>query len=427
MVTVETAATGPQYADVRHRGMGLRAVIIAVAVMPPLTQVVYLVAHARRSWPLLFADDAFYYFGVARHVGAGHGSTFAGLVHTNGYHPLWLLLLSAIAFVVRDPYNLLAAVVVVQGLLWLGVVREAVTIGRRLGSEAAALAGLTAMSVLAVLTGQLSFSGMESAPLLFLLLLSVRLILQLDEREDTRAELYVGLVLALVCLARLDAVFTAVPLAVVAARRGGPPLAAAARRGVRLVGPLAAALAGYVVVNLIVFDTPTPVSGQAKSLGGPFFDLRAFEQFLKAGQIGQRPLWIGALTLVLLAVAFGLGAWRRELLTRRLMGCAAAFLVGQALMVGYLVVASSYPVWAWYHYNVALLAFCAGTIVALAFVRRPDVGRAAAGVCVAIAAVFAVIQLPVNLLSHANNAPSAVATARYIDHKLPPGTVLAMG
>ncbi len=41
----------------------------------------------------LFDDDAFYYFGVAHNIAAGHGSTFNGLDPTNGYHPLWLGLL----------------------------------------------------------------------------------------------------------------------------------------------------------------------------------------------------------------------------------------------------------------------------------------------------------------------------------------------
>ena len=34
-------------------------------------------------------DDAFYYFGIARNVAHGHGSTFDGINPTNGYHPLW--------------------------------------------------------------------------------------------------------------------------------------------------------------------------------------------------------------------------------------------------------------------------------------------------------------------------------------------------
>ena len=42
------------------------------------------------------ADDAFYYFTIARHLAAGHGATFDGLAPTNGFHPLWLLLLTPV-------------------------------------------------------------------------------------------------------------------------------------------------------------------------------------------------------------------------------------------------------------------------------------------------------------------------------------------
>lgn len=425
MVSVEAAIAHPERPAADRRSAAMWVVIVAVAVLPPLTQVTYFVAHARRDWPLIFADDAFYYFGVARHIGAGEGSTFAGLIQTNGYHPLWMGVLSAVAFVVRDAYDFLAAVVVVLSLLWLGVVHQGLAIGRRLGSEAAALAGLAALGVLAVLTGQLSFSGMESAPLLFLLLLAVRLVLDLDD-EDDRGDLRVGLVLALVCLARLDAVLTAVPLAVVAARRGQPPLVASARRAVRLAGPMAAALAGYMLLSLAVFGTPTPVSGQAKSLGGPFFDLRPVEQVLSAGQAGPRRLWIGALTLVMFGLAVALSRRRTDRTRRRLMGCAVAALVGQVLLLAYLVVASSYPVWAWYHYNIALLAFCATTLVAVA-AGRDGTARVAERACLAAALVFAIVQIPVTLLSHLNHQPQEIDTARFIDRTLPPGTVLAMG
>src|SRR5262245_19371900 len=41
----------------------------------------------------LIADDAFYYFTIARNLALGHGPTFDGLAPTNGFHPLYLLLL----------------------------------------------------------------------------------------------------------------------------------------------------------------------------------------------------------------------------------------------------------------------------------------------------------------------------------------------
>ena len=40
-------------------------------------------------------DDAFYYFQIARHMAEGKFSTFdGGITRTNGYHPLWLLLIT---------------------------------------------------------------------------------------------------------------------------------------------------------------------------------------------------------------------------------------------------------------------------------------------------------------------------------------------
>lgn len=38
-------------------------------------------------------DDAFYYFGIARNLAAGYGVTFDGTHVTNGFHPLWLVLI----------------------------------------------------------------------------------------------------------------------------------------------------------------------------------------------------------------------------------------------------------------------------------------------------------------------------------------------
>jgi len=63
--------------------VGCVAVAIALtALTAPLEGLVKLVP-----------DDGFYYLEIARRIGLGQGSTFDGLHETNGYHPLWLLLL----------------------------------------------------------------------------------------------------------------------------------------------------------------------------------------------------------------------------------------------------------------------------------------------------------------------------------------------
>src|SRR6185436_2667256 len=45
----------------------------------------------------VLADDAYYYFVIARNLAHGLGSTFDGIVPTNGYHPLWMLVLVPLA------------------------------------------------------------------------------------------------------------------------------------------------------------------------------------------------------------------------------------------------------------------------------------------------------------------------------------------
>src|SRR3989304_9952030 len=42
------------------------------------------------------SDDGFLYFQVARNLAAGHGFTFDGINPTNGFHPLWLFLITPI-------------------------------------------------------------------------------------------------------------------------------------------------------------------------------------------------------------------------------------------------------------------------------------------------------------------------------------------
>jgi hypothetical protein len=47
-------------------------------------------------WMLFFRDDFFYYLKIAQNLAHGAGSSFNGLVPTNGYHPFWFLLLTCL-------------------------------------------------------------------------------------------------------------------------------------------------------------------------------------------------------------------------------------------------------------------------------------------------------------------------------------------
>jgi hypothetical protein len=65
---------------------------LALAWMPVETLIVYTLP-----------DDAFIYFVIARNIGSGLGATFDGFQSTNGFHPLWALLIAPIFRFVIDP------------------------------------------------------------------------------------------------------------------------------------------------------------------------------------------------------------------------------------------------------------------------------------------------------------------------------------
>ena len=61
-------------------GLGLRLVLAGLPVEVLIT----------RTLP----DDAYIYFVISRHIISGLGATFDGLHPTNGFHPLWALLVA---------------------------------------------------------------------------------------------------------------------------------------------------------------------------------------------------------------------------------------------------------------------------------------------------------------------------------------------
>src|ERR1700759_3733432 len=55
-------------------------------------------------------DDFYYYLKIAQNLAHGRGSTFNGIVSTNGYHPLYLLLITVICWFTSSLEHILTAV-----------------------------------------------------------------------------------------------------------------------------------------------------------------------------------------------------------------------------------------------------------------------------------------------------------------------------
>ena len=211
-------------------------------------------------------DDAFYYVRVALNVTAGQGITYDGVTYTNGFHPLWGVLLLLPALSGSDVFTLYAALALSAGFVALGV-WSLVVLARELswGPTAA----LIAVAVFVFPRVDLYMSLMESGPSAALLLVGLALGTRYRwlTTESYPQAVAFGLWLATIFLVRLDFAFivgTAALAAVFLRFRSGRPIRAWLPP--LTVAGLAAALpaAAYLIANRITFAHFVPVSGRKK-------------------------------------------------------------------------------------------------------------------------------------------------------------------
>ena len=154
-------------------------------------------------------DDAYYYFQIASNAAAGRGPSLDGETPTNGFHPLWLLLLLPVAGSVADPLLALRAGLTLGALLGAANVALVFALARAAGAgRAAALvaAGAYAIHPTVVLE---SVNGLETSLAVATQGLAAWLFVRLGARPgpaSLRACAGLGLAGGLMLLARTDAV-----------------------------------------------------------------------------------------------------------------------------------------------------------------------------------------------------------------------------
>lgn len=86
------AARGSTRSNRTRRG-ALVALLLAVGL---LIRLVVAWRNLSSTLPTTLPDDAFYDFAIAHHIALGHPPSIDGVTPTNGYHPLWVALLTAV-------------------------------------------------------------------------------------------------------------------------------------------------------------------------------------------------------------------------------------------------------------------------------------------------------------------------------------------
>lgn len=301
------------------------------------------------QWFVYMADDAFYYFVVARNLARDGVSSFDGLVLTNGYQPLWQALLAVESLLHPASF---APVVFIECAALFGALLLAF---RESGRSHPWMMCLLAALLAGLLGYPLVLDGMETE-LLFLAFAAFFCALAASARSHAHSHKAAGWPLAVLAAAvvgaRIDAAVFVAPAIVLA------PIALRDKR--RSLALLVVAGLVYAGVNQAVFGTPLPVSGSAKSLGGFGLNRLLLQQIGEAwtgndgslirgslsfirGLPGQT-IWMAAITFLLLVAQRDRSSFAGRL--------AMALLIGFGLYAVRLMFFSSWRVWEWYAYPV---------------------------------------------------------------------------
>lgn len=210
----------------------------------------------RTSLLTSFDDDAFYYFKIASNIALGNGSTFNGIYDTNGYHPLWMLILALQWLLSRafeiDPLILVKISIVFFYLLTL---RMSALFCKRYIESDEKLLNLFFTALTSVFYLYISSGGMEvvlAIPIIMYLFLLA---------AQRRPAILITIVFTAAVLSRLDSIIFLAPLmAFVLFDRW---------RSKREVSILLAVpsffISIYLLINYYKFGLLVPVSGIAKS------------------------------------------------------------------------------------------------------------------------------------------------------------------
>jgi len=308
----------------------------------------------------LLGDDQMFYLVIARNIALHGQQTFSGIFPTNGVHPLWQYLLAGYTYlcaainpaIIRPPHiNYavpLSSAFALFGGLALARFAELAKLPRFLVAD---LPLIVLMSI-----GVLYFE----THLCFAMLgwLAVATLARPLDRPWQAA--YLGMIAALVFLARLDTVFFVAVYGLwylARVRRWSLGLCFAATAGVLAVP--------YLASNHIFFGSLVPISGWIKS-SFPHIYLRGFENPMSGPNLSMSLLGCSIVFGLLPACVAGLAWLYARRIAGEVRGLIGVFWAGTALQLLYIALFTRSETWWYNYYTLAIVTGGLGAGLAVA-------------------------------------------------------------
>lgn len=284
-------------------------------------------------------DDAFYYFTIARNISEGYGITFDRLAPTNGFHPLWLALITPV-FSLLEGDKPIHAVLLLSSLMDAVSMLIAYRLVKRLTGqpEAGVLAGL--LYFLNPFVWMYSINGLETSLNVMLIALTAERFVAIGYKTAPRMSDYLmlGSLLGLAVLARTDNVFLVASCGLVILLQRQIALSQRIKRllavGIAIafftapwfmwnyltfgsIIQVSGSILPYLERQIFVLDSPPPAAGTTPFEHTLFFLYEGLASTLIYAGFGrlnhiEGAFLIAALLLILGGTVIGTAAWVRE-------------------------------------------------------------------------------------------------------------------
>ncbi|OVE74144.1 hypothetical protein BVX94_01425 [bacterium B17] len=217
----------------------------------------------------LTTDDAFYYMNIALNIVNGKGVTFDGINLTNGFHPLWQMMLLPLYWLMPDEKVLtMRIILVVQLIIYLAAI---LLITRFVRKRYGYIAVFPALAFFFVSLYSNKFvEGMET-PVQLIILISIIIYMSVRWCENSVSigkDVCLGLMIGLMGLARLETIIFLVPCCFYILwhncmhKLGFWNLVI---RGCRVGIPAVAMVSPFLIWNMVNFGSFATVSSSLKS------------------------------------------------------------------------------------------------------------------------------------------------------------------
>jgi len=241
-------------------------------------------------------DDAFYYFQVAKNAALGWGLTFDRINPTNGFQPLWMMLIIPVYTIFKFSFETpIHVILTLQVLVGVGaLLLQFKTLSQGVGS-------ISAIAIILVFLNDYFIrnvvSGMETALVVFSLSWIVYFWTTRSNHRDSIAfnSIVLGIISGTLILSRLDAVLLVLVIFLLSNLSSKHSKSKSISWPISLI-TLALILFPYFIWNVIYFGHIAPISGFVKS---------SFPQFLLIDRLmtgeWQSLLWPNWITIVTIA------------------------------------------------------------------------------------------------------------------------------